>query len=280
VIQRILLVGASGPLGRAVSAVLSGDGHEVRGVSRTGGGRLAQLDVADTSQVLAAVQSIRPHSVVYLARPELTDTHSVDLALEDFSRFIAVCAAEGVSRVIFASSAAIYGTSTSSPHREDEPVEANGLYAQLKLRSESLLTEVANVTAMSALSFRIFNVFGPGFTFSLINRLVLGDDPTPVLHVGQDFVRDYIHSADVARAFAMALVDDVLAPPLLNLATGIPVSNDDLLSQIPGARFIASEAETFPSHSVADVALLSATLGFQPTITVAMAAGSPATYFR
>lgn len=235
------------------------------------------MDVDAVGELLGTV---KPAVVVYLARPDLGDADALDAAVLGVRRFALACAGEGVERVIFASSAAVYGTSSPLPRRENERLEPGGSYALLKLRSELALADVAAETGMSTTSLRIFNAFGPGLAGSLVNRLALGVQPVPVVHLGPDFVRDYVHSSDVARAVVAAVVAPAESASVVNIGSGHGTSNDELLDAIQPASFVPSAQPIDPSYSIADISLARAVLGYEATVTPAMAAADPDRYLR
>lgn len=273
--SEILLVGATGPLGRVIARELSGRGHAVLGISRSGGVGATAVDVTDTDLLRATLRAAKPAAVIDLSRPSLPEGDAadtvVDQAIAAHRRFVTTCAEEGVARMVFASSAAVYGTASQAPHAESEPLPNGGPYARLKSGSERNLSAASATGAFAelALAFRIFNVYGPGFSQSLITRLVDRSVPAPTMYVSDDFVRDYIHSGDVARAVAGAIEGPPLGARVLNLGTGVGTSNNDLLATLPQSIFTASHDLASPSHSVADMTLARETLGLTSFVTVA-----------
>lgn len=254
----VLVVGASGPLGRAVTGELLAHSHEVLAVSRSGENR---FDFTDAAAGRSLLESTRPVTVLHLARPD-ADRPDTD-ALRAFA---SLCAESGVERFVFASSSAVYGTDAPEPRTEDDHLDTRTPYAELKHRSERVLAEVADATGLAAVSLRIFNVYGPGFADSLVNRLVLGQ--TPPLYVTDSFIRDYIHSGDVARAFRYAAERAPAQYLALNVGTGIGTSNLDLLEEFPDAPYRAVESAAIRSFSVANTSLISRLWGFSPEISL------------
>lgn len=274
----ILLVGATGPLGQAIAHELAGRGHAVLGVSRSGGAGVTALDVTDSNLLRTTLRAAKPAAVIDLSRPSLPEGNAADAAVDGavaaHRRFLATCAEEGVERMIFASSAAVYGTSSRAAHAECEPLPADGPYARLKSESELNLSTASAAGAFAglALALRIFNVYGPGFSQSLITRLVERTDPAPTIFVSDDFVRDYIHGGDVARAVAGAIESPSLGALVLNLGTGVGTSNNELIATLPHAVFAARHDLATPSYSVADMTLARQALGLTSFMTIADAA--------
>ena len=132
----------------------------------------------------------------------------------------------GCRRMIFSSSACVYGLSGSEPMREDFPLAPQNPYGRTKRMVEQILEDLcASDGRWCAMLLRYFNPVGahesgligealgerPGNLMPYITRVAAGLDP--VLHVtGTDFptpdgsgVRDYIHVTDLARGHVAAL---------------------------------------------------------------------------
>ena len=164
----------------------------------------------------------------------------------------------GVQRVVFASSAAVYGDRHSEPRTEADQLEGTSPYAQEKINAEIAMAEEAAASGLSVVSLRVFNVFGPGCSASLVNALIEG--PPPRLAVTAEFVRDYVHVDDVARAF-LGAIDSPQVTGALNIGSGHGVSNEELAAARPGA--FREGDDSIVSHSVADVTRARALLGWR-----------------
>jgi UDP-glucose 4-epimerase len=254
---RTLIIGASSPLGRAISTSLTADGHDVVGASLSGRGGARVIDVTDTDSATNLVRAVRPTVVIYLARPLLPPLPEdpepvIASAVDALHRFAVHGHAEGIRRLLFASSAAVYGVANTTARDESDPTPAPGAYAQLKLRSEQALVDASIATGLSALSLRIFNVYGPGFSGSLVNRLQsAADGPVPTVHATNQFVRDYVHADDVAAVFAAAAPERSPMVGTVNVGTGVGIGNLDLLALFPHARWEPGAPLDSPSISVA-----------------------------
>jgi UDP-glucose 4-epimerase len=127
----------------------------------------------------------------------------------------------GVRRIVFSSSAAVYGSPESIPIEEDHPLRPVNPYGETKRAFEGALEWYARAYGLAAVSLRYFNVAGATRdlgedhrpeTHLIPNALaaLLGGPPLKVL--GTDYptrdgtcVRDYIHVEDLAEAHASAL---------------------------------------------------------------------------
>lgn len=153
----------------------------------------------------------------------------------------------GVRRIVYSSSACVYGGVTEMPVSEDAPVAAINPYGESKLMCERILSDICRTdTRWSALLLRYFNPIGahpsgligedprgePGNIAPRILRVLTGREAYFTL-TGTDFptpdgtgIRDYLHVVDLARGHVSAAqrVMESSGTLILNLGTGRGVS--------------------------------------------------------
>lgn len=145
--------------------------------------------------------------------------HTYDQNVTGTARLLGAMEAEGVDRIVFSSSAAVYGTPDVDVVTEDTPTRPQSPYGESKLIGEWLLADQGVARGLRHTSLRYFNVVGSGdptlYDSSPHNLLplvfaALLDGRTPRIN-GDDYptadgtaVRDYIHVADLAAAHAVA----------------------------------------------------------------------------
>lgn len=159
----------------------------------------------------------------------------------------------GVDRIVFSSSASVYGTPDTETVTEGSPLHPESPYGESKLIGEWLLRDQARATGLRAVCLRYFNVVGSGtdevWDVSPHNLLpkvfeaVLagstptingGDYPTP----DGTNVRDYVHVADLAHSHvvaAEALDAGRELAPVYNLGSGAGSSNKEIMAAISKA---------------------------------------------
>jgi UDP-glucose 4-epimerase len=167
----------------------------------------------------------------------------------------------GVERIVFSSSAAVYGTPDVDLVTEATPKHPESPYGESKLIGEWLLADQAKATGLRHTSLRYFNVVGSGTTdiydasphnlFPLVFDALL-DGRTPRIN-GTDYptadgtcVRDYIHVADLAAAHVVAAKRlDAGEPlePVYNLGSGDGVSVGEIMRAVAAGTGIAFEPE-------------------------------------
>jgi len=169
-------------------------------------------------------------------------------------------AAHGVERIVFSSSAAVYGTPDTDLVTEESPTRPESPYGESKLIGEWLLRDQAKATAFAHTSLRYFNVVGSGTPelcdtsphnlFPIIfDSLVAGK--VPYIN-GDDYptadgtcIRDYVHVADLASSHvAAAKVLDAggALEPVYNLGSGDGLSVRQIMeaaARVTGIDFTA-----------------------------------------
>jgi UDP-glucose 4-epimerase len=177
------------------------------------------------------------------------------------------CAETG-TRLIYISSAAVYGEPQHLPIDENHPTRPLSPYGLSKLAGE----QVAQMLAPGAAVLRLFNVYGPGQTgpyagvvSKFIERAKRG--LPPVIYGDGTQTRDFIHVADVAQFVEIVL--DRGAAGVYNVGTGRAVSIRELAAIVMRLAGLSGEPLYGPprpgdiKHSVADVTKAKS-LGWQP----------------
>ncbi|WP_022885000.1 UDP-glucose 4-epimerase GalE [Glaciibacter superstes] len=170
----------------------------------------------------------------------------------------------GTDRIVFSSSAAVYGTPHTDLVTEETPKNPESPYGESKLIGEWLLRDQGVATGLAHTSLRYFNVVGSGSPelrdtsphnlFPLVfDALVEGR--TPRIN-GNDYatpdgtcVRDYIHVADLARSHVAAARRLDAGEPVeavYNLGSGTGVSVGEIMSTVASVTGIGFEPEIGP----------------------------------
>lgn len=272
--MRIMLCGGAGYIGAHACVELMGRGHDVVIVDSLVNssphvlGRIRQiagcapafhrLDVRDRAGLDAVFASARVDAVVHFAALKAVG-ESCERPLDYFDNNISGTISllgsmqdAGVKRLVFSSSATVYGNPERVPVREDARLQVTNPYGRTKLVMEQLIEDLCvSDTDFRAASLRYFNPVGahasgligedpagiPSNLMPYICQVAVGrrgklqvfggDYPTP----DGTGVRDYIHVLDLARAHADALDYLVRADRsvTVNLGTGRGVSVLDLV---------------------------------------------------
>lgn len=190
--------------------------------------------------------------------------HTYEQNVAGTARLLAAMESHGVDRIVFSSSAAVYGTPDVDLVTEDTPKNPQSPYGESKLIGEWLLKDQAVARGLRHTSLRYFNVVGSGdpslYDSSPHNLLplvfmALVEGRTPRIN-GNDYptpdgtnVRDYIHVSDLALAHAVAaqrLDDGVALEPAYNLGSGDGVSVGEIMATVAEVTGIPFTPEIAP----------------------------------
>jgi UDP-glucose 4-epimerase len=225
-------------------------------------------------------------AVVHLAaRPSVATSwekpmqaHESNLSLTLYA--ITLASELGIKRVVFASSAAVYGNATEVPTKESSQTSPSSPYGLQKLTSERYGQLFAGALGLSFVSLRFFNVFGPrqcpsspysGVISNFLSAMQVGQPVNINGDGGQ--TRDFIYVKDVAAALhaAVTKIPNGIPSLVLNIGTGVPTSILELRREM--IRFFpnADKAPIFlPTasgdirHSTACITAETKVLGFSP----------------
>jgi UDP-glucose 4-epimerase len=274
-----MVTGGAGYIGAHVARALDDAGMAVVVLDDLSTGRrafvrsstpLVEASVVDEAAVAAALREHGCVGVVHLAGFKYAGVsverplHTYEQNVGGMRSLLAAMASTGVERLVFSSSAAVYGTPPTDLVTEDTPCRPESPYGETKLVGEWMARAVARVTRLRHTSLRYFNVVGSGAPdlydtsphnlFPLVLK-ALTDGRTPVVR-GVDYptpdgscVRDYVHVQDVADAHvaaARALDEGRPLEPVYNLGSGDGVSVLEIMAAMSRGTGRAFEPEIGP----------------------------------
>jgi UDP-glucose 4-epimerase len=223
--MKVFVTGGAGFIGSHVARILLQDGHSVTVLDNLSTGRRelvpagAAFIEGDLRQEDRLADWLKGHDVViHLAAlvPVPTSVkRPVDFAennVVNTVRLLESMRIAGVKRIVFSSSATVYGTPQRLPLREDDPVAAQtNPYGATKVAAEGFIAVYSHLHGFDATILRYFNPYGPGElcepeTHAIPNivRAALEGRPIPLYWRGEQ-IRDFIYVEDLARAHAGVL---------------------------------------------------------------------------
>ena len=184
-----------------------------------------------------------------------------------------------VPRIVFASTVAVYGLASEQPIAEDAPPLPTTPYGASKLAADHAIGFQAATGVLAAVSLRCFNVAGatPQTLDTDLTRVIpkalavaAGREPYLVMNGDGSSVRDYLHVADLADAYALAL--DAAEPgrhAIYNTGSALPVSLRgviDSVERITGRRLDIrpNPPQNEPSALLADHSQIRRALAWEP----------------
>ena len=228
-------------------------------------------DISDPGDLKKVVLLAEPDVIIHLAG---VSGAACDANLK-LSRAVNVTAMQvlcdaamnaGTSRIVFSSTAAIYGDRHREPVSEAHQVDLSSTYARMKHDAEEILRGASAAGHFSSVALRIFNIYGDRFSDSLVHRLLSSTLSKPSRLQGLDtFVRDYVHAPDVAEAILRSIKVPLHGHLTMNIGSGEPTSNKQLVHLLSNLRTIHYAVdEPRASFSCADIGLAATKLNFSP----------------
>ena len=251
--MKVLVTGGAGYIGSVLVDRLITQGHQVNVIDDLSNGYLENIhknakffqgSILDTDLLNKALDQIEV--VLHLgakirveegeSKPELYKQVNIEGTLN----LLKLCKEKGVTKFVFASTAAVYGNPDDFPVTESSKEAPVNVYGQTKLEIDKYLAKNALEQGLSAISFRFFNVGGAlknaegkwlkikheGATH-LIPSILRSSEEKPLLIFGNDWpttdgtpVRDFVHVLDLADALVESLTHlDKPGHKIINLGT-------------------------------------------------------------
>jgi UDP-glucose 4-epimerase len=271
--MRVLVTGGAGYVGSHTLVELLTEGHEAFVIDNLSNGyeealaRVKQLankgfgfvkgDICDGQALNKAFADFKPEAVIHFAGLKAVG-ESVERPLTYYENNVAgsvellkAMDAHDCKKIVFSSSATVYGTPQYLPLDEDHPVSPVNPYGQTKLMVENILKDWAH-DGRSAIALRYFNPVGahvsgrigedphgiPNNLMPYIAQVAIGKREALQIF-GDDYAtrdgtgeRDYIHVTDLAKAHIAALshMNEAAGFAVYNIGTGQGTTVKELLA--------------------------------------------------
>ncbi|MBN2449123.1 MAG: UDP-glucose 4-epimerase GalE [Lentisphaeria bacterium] len=298
--MKILVAGGAGYIGSCCTEYLLDRGHEVVVFDALLKGHRDAVDpratfllghLGDPAAVTAAVAAHRPEGIIHFAA-----FIEVGESMQDPGKYfrnnvacginlLDAAVAHGVRKVVFSSTAAVYGMPRTIPIPESEPTRPVNAYGESKLIFERMLAWYGTIHGLQSAALRYFNAAGA------TERC--GEDHDPESHLipivmqvaegkrdrvrifGTDYptpdgtcIRDYIHVTDLAQAHLLALDSEECGSFNLGSGTGHSVRDIiDTVREVTGHPVPVLEAERRPGDPprlISDSTRARQVLGWHP----------------
>lgn len=246
--MRILIIGGAGFIGsHLVNLLNNNDEHELVVVDNLSSGsrdnissaiRFYEMDIRDNDLekifientfdvvINLAAQTMVPYS---LEHPD----EDADINILGLINVLNCCRKYSVRRIIFSSSAAVYGNNTNVPLKENEESMPNSFYGITKMTAEHYLRVYNELYGIDAIVLRFANVYGErqgnggeGGVISIFAKRIAEGLPITLFGDGNQ-TRDFVYAGDIAEAISAAL--DVKGYHIINISNAVEVSINELI---------------------------------------------------
>jgi len=246
--MRILIIGGAGFIGSHLVSLLNNNNeHELVVLDNLSSGsrdnipetvEFYNMDIRDNDLekifkeyhfdvvVNLAAQTMVPYS---LEHPD----EDADINILGLINVLTCCSKHSVQRVIFSSSAAVYGNNLNVPLKEKETSVPMSFYGITKMTAEHYLRVYSELYGLDAIVLRFANVYGErqgnggeGGVISIFAKRIAEGLPISLFGNGEQ-TRDFVYAGDIAEAITAAL--DVKGYHIINVSNAIEVSINELI---------------------------------------------------
>ncbi|WP_010665068.1 NAD-dependent epimerase/dehydratase family protein [Marinilabilia salmonicolor] len=198
-------------------------------------------DIRDTDILDKAMEGM--DYVVHLAAMWLLHCRdfprtAFDVNIAGTFNVLEACARHGVKRLVYSSSASVYGDAVHVPMEEDHPFNNKNFYGATKISGEAMCRAFFDRYGLKYVGLRYMNVYGPnqdqhavysGVVPIMLNKIAQNE--LPVINGDGSQAYDFVYVRDVARANVLALASDE-TDEFFNVGTGVQTSVRELCDAI------------------------------------------------
>jgi UDP-glucose 4-epimerase len=290
---RVLVVGGAGFIGSHLVDLLveedvaeilvfdnfvRGRWENLEGALRSPRVRVIEGDIRDFEAMAAAVDGVDfvfHLAALWLLQCAEDPRAALEVNVVGTFNVLAACRAAGVKRLVFSSSASVYGDMVDDPMTEDHPFNNRTMYGATKIAGEQLCHSFAQMYGVDWVGLRYFNVYGPrqdyrgayvAVMMKALDRIDAGLPPIIFGDGSQSY--DFVYVGDVARANLLALKGKV-TDQCFNVATGraTPIRElVDLILELTGSSLEPEyrlDLQTFVTHRRGSTDRAARFLGFR-----------------
>lgn len=186
----------------------------------------------------------------------------------------------GVKKIVYSSSASVYGDALFTPMTEDHPFNNRTMYGATKIAGEQFLRSFNEQHKLDYVGLRYMNIYGPrmdykGTYVSVIMKVLdrIDQGLAPIIFGDGSQAYDFVHVDDVARANILAMKSDA-TDEFFNVGMGVKTTIDELVARlldITGSELkpeYRPQEQMFVTHRVGSTEKAQNLIGFEARITL------------
>lgn len=272
--------------------LLLSEGHDVTVLDNLSSGYKTNLDpfpqvefihgdIRDENLVDRAMQG--QDAVIHLAA-SVGNTRSINHPIDDSEinvlgtlRILEAMRKHDVLKIVYSSSAGIFGELKTLPISEDHPIDPDSPYGASKLAGEKLCLAYSKLYPLEAICLRYFNVYGVNQRYDAYGNVIpifahkmINDEPLTIFGDGEQ-TRDFVNVNDVAQANYKAMLAKGVSGAF-NIASATAITINDLVKLLGEVSGIQPSVEYGPPrpgdvrHSKANIDAAHNAIGYTPTV--------------
>ena len=190
---------------------------------------------------------------------------------------VEACRSQQVRRIVYSSSASVYGNAVAVPMTEEHPFNNRTTYGATKIACEQMLRAIHAQHGLPYVAYRYMNIYGPrmdhrGVYVSVIMKVLdrIAAGQRPVIYGDGSQVYDFIYISDIARANILGMKADC-ADEAFNIGCGVGTSINEivgLLLELTGSDLqpeYVPEEQSLVTRRIGSTEKAERMLGFQAT---------------
>jgi UDP-glucose 4-epimerase len=248
--KKVVVTGGAGFIGSNLCRTLLEQGAKVTAYDNMYSGKMkfiedlmdkglnfVQEDIRDTQALAKATKNSEVifHLAAQTSVPFSMENPKEDTEINVVGTLNVLEAAKKIgARVVFASSAAVYGNPDKRPTPETYPTNPIAFYGLSKLLGENYCQFYKEIYGLEVVMLRIFNVYGPnchGVMYDFLNKLQKTPDKLEVLGTGRQ-ARDFVFISDMVNFLLKGATYPAAAGEVFNVGTGITTSVSELAEML------------------------------------------------
>ena len=243
------------------------------------GGDITQPDILNSA--LKGADGVFHFAALWLLQCHEFPRAAFDVNVRGTFNVLEACVEQNVQRLVWSSSASVYGDAVQEPMTEDHPFHNKNFYGATKIAGEAMLTAFVHRYGLNAIGLRYMNVYGPrqdyrgayiAVIMKMLDAIDKGEGPTIMGDGSEAF--DFVAVEDCAKANVCGMLADTTGS-FYNVGTGKRTSLKELaeiILQLTGCNQPINYKErsqaTLVRNRIGDPTLASAEIGFTADIDV------------
>ena len=200
------------------------------------GGDICQTDILNAA--LKGADGVFHLAALWLLQCQDFPRSAFDVNIAGTFNVLEACVANGIERLVYSSSASVYGDAVEEPMTEDHPFNNTNFYGATKIAGEAMVRALHHRYGLSYVGLRYMNVYGPrqdyfGAYIAVIMRFLdrIDQGEPPILHGDGSQAYDFVYVGDCARANICAMQAETV-DRFYNVGTGVRTTVKELAELI------------------------------------------------
>jgi len=200
------------------------------------GGDICQSDIL--AEALKGADGAFHFAALWLLQCHEFPRSAFDVNIRGTFNVIEACVQQGVKRLVFSSSASVYGDAVEEPMTEDHPFNNTNFYGATKVAGEQMCRAFHHRYGLNYAGLRYMNVYGPrqdyrGAYIAVIMKILdaIDEGKPPTIYGDGSQAYDFVYVGDCAQANVLAMKAETV-DRFYNIGTGVRTSIKELVDMV------------------------------------------------